>query len=177
MNLQFARRHSSFYAHDAAAIFHKSTDLGLHPKVKGRIASGVFSEEVQEIPLRHQRDEFAFSWQNREIGRYEFLAPHLRLQLWEFLMGTLQKLWQESELVHELESGRMDSIAPEVAEEIAVFLENDDVDAGSRQQEPEHHSGRTPTGYATSNLEVFKVHQVFPLEADYGYEVVVSISN
>jgi hypothetical protein len=62
----------------------------------------------------------------------------------------------------------MDSIAPEVAEEIAVFLENDDVDAGARQQEPEHHSGWTSAGDATPSSEVFRIHQVFPLEADYG---------
>jgi hypothetical protein len=68
----------------------------------------------------------------------------------------------------------MDRIAPEVAEEVAVFLENDDVDTGARQQEPEHHSGRTSAGDATPSLEVFRVHQVFPLEADYGDEVEVS---
>jgi hypothetical protein len=71
----------------------------------------------------------------------------------------------------------MDSIAPEVAEEIAVFLENDDVGSGSRQQESKHHSCRTSASDATPNLEVFKVHQVFPLDADYGDEVEVSISN
>ena len=68
----------------------------------------------------------------------------------------------------------MDSIAPEVAEEIAVFLENDDIDASARQQEPEHHSGRTAAGNATPSPEVFRVHEVFPLEADYGDEEDVS---
>jgi hypothetical protein len=68
----------------------------------------------------------------------------------------------------------MDSIAPEVAEEIAVFLENNDIDAGARQQKPQHHSGRTPAGDATPGSEVFHAHQVFPLEADYGDEVKVS---
>jgi hypothetical protein len=36
----------------------------------------------------------------------------------------------------------MDGVAAEVAEEVGVFLEDDDADAGTRQEQPQHHAGR-----------------------------------
>jgi hypothetical protein len=36
----------------------------------------------------------------------------------------------------------MDRVAAKIAQEVGMFLEHDDVNAGARQQEPEHHAGR-----------------------------------
>ena len=35
----------------------------------------------------------------------------------------------------------MDGVAAEVAEEVGVFFEDDDVDAGAGEEEAEHHAG------------------------------------
>ena len=35
----------------------------------------------------------------------------------------------------------VDGVAAEIAEEILVLLQHDDIDARARQQQPEHHAG------------------------------------
>src|SRR5580704_15835422 len=44
----------------------------------------------------------------------------------------------------------MDRVAAEVAQEVRVFLEYDDVDSGTRQQQAKDHSGWTAAGDAAS---------------------------
>ena len=39
----------------------------------------------------------------------------------------------------------MDGVAAEVAQEVAVLLQDDRLDAGARQQEAQHHAGRAAT--------------------------------
>ena len=46
-------------AGDAAAFVDQVGGLGLHQQMKARIAPALLGEEIEEIPLRHQRDEFA----------------------------------------------------------------------------------------------------------------------
>jgi hypothetical protein len=38
----------------------------------------------------------------------------------------------------------MDGVAAEVAQEVGVFLQNQDLNSGPRQQKPQHHSGGSP---------------------------------
>ena len=45
--------------------------LGLHAQVESLVALALLREEVEEVPLRHQGDEFAVRWQMAEIGRSE----------------------------------------------------------------------------------------------------------
>ena len=40
----------------------------------------------------------------------------------------------------------MDGVAAEVAEEVGVLFEDDDADAGTRQEQPQHHAGGTAAG-------------------------------
>jgi hypothetical protein len=47
----------------------------------------------------------------------------------------------------------MDGIAAKVAQEIRVLLEHDDIDAGTREQEAEHHPGRPAAGNAASGAD------------------------
>ena len=37
----------------------------------------------------------------------------------------------------------MDGVAAKIAQEVLVLLQHDHVDAGARQQQAEHHAGRT----------------------------------
>jgi hypothetical protein len=48
----------------------------------------------------------------------------------------------QAELVEHLQCRGVDGVAAEVAVEVRVLLEDDDLDAGSRQQQAEHGAGR-----------------------------------
>ena len=63
-------------------------------------------------------------------------------------MRQLQELVEQAELVHDLERRGMDGVAAEIAQEVAVLLQHDDVDAGARQQEAQHHARRPAAGDA-----------------------------
>ena len=56
----------------------------------------------------------------------------------------------------------MDRVAAKIAQEIRVFFQHDDIDAGAREQEAEHHAGRTAANDATSGREMFRVHEIAP---------------
>jgi hypothetical protein len=68
-------------------------------------------------------------------------------------MRTLEELFQEAEFVHQFESGRMDGVSAEVAQEIAVFFEDEDFDARAGQKEPEHHAGGSSAYNAAARLK------------------------
>ena len=67
-------------------------------------------------------------------------------------MRAFEEFFEEAEFVHQLQSGRMDGVAAEVAEEIGVFFEDLDFDAGTGEEETEHHAGGTAADYAATGL-------------------------
>src|ERR1700730_12141256 len=56
-------------------------------------------------------------------------------------MRNAQNLVEKAELVHQLESGRVDGIAAEIAKKVCVFFEEEDFDASAGEEEAEHHAG------------------------------------
>jgi len=56
---------------------------------------------------------------------------NLRRNTFDFLVWPLQELVENAELVHDLERRRMDSVAPEIAQEITMFFEYRDIDASA----------------------------------------------
>jgi len=67
-------------------------------------------------------------------------------QLIGLLMWTLEEIFEQPELVHHLERRGMDGVAAEVAQEIGMLLEHQDVDAGAGEEEAKHHPGRSAAG-------------------------------
>ena len=55
-------------------------------------------------------------------------------------MGESEEGLEEAELVEKFESGGMDGVAAEVAEEVFVLFEDSDVDALAGEEEAEHHA-------------------------------------
>jgi hypothetical protein len=51
----------------------------------------------------------------------------------------------------------VNGIASEITEEIGVFFEDLDVDAGTGEQEAQHHAGGATASYAASGLEGFGI--------------------
>ena len=62
------------------------------------------------------------------------ISPTLRVELVNLLMRQLEKLVEQSQLVHHFQSRRMNRIAAKIAQEIAVLFQHQDFDAGARQQ-------------------------------------------
>ena len=88
---------------DATALLDQIGRLRLHAPVETCIALAVFGQEVEKIPLRHERDEFANGRKmgeirDRQTGRADLngKAPHF--SVWEF-----QELVQQTQLMHQLE--------------------------------------------------------------------------
>jgi len=52
----------------------------------------------------------------------------------------------------------MNSVAAEIAEEIDVFFEHDDVDPGAGEQESEHEPARSAADHAATCGELFGCH-------------------
>ena len=130
------------HADDTAVVFDQAGGLGLHSQMKAGVLRALPSQEIEEVPLRHQRDKAAAGWQMREIGDpHPFAADHAG-QVPGLLMRQLEKLLQPAEFADHVECRRMNRVAAKITEKILVLLHHDDVDAGARQQEATHHAGR-----------------------------------
>src|SRR2546423_13309664 len=123
--------------------------------MKRRKSPCLLDEEIEEIPLGHERNEAAMRWEMGEIGHNKSLGSHLAREFAYFLMRTLEKFIQDAQLEHQLECRRMNRVATKIAEEIGVFFEHEHIHARSRQQEAQHHSGGPASGDAASRLHSF----------------------
>ena len=126
---------------DAATVFDEADRLGFHHQTEVRVAARVACEEVEKVPLRHQRDEAAMRGHMAEVGDLDVDAADHTGQLAELLVRALQEVFEQAELVDHLERRGMHRVAAEIAQEVAVLLEDDDIDARTRHQEAEHHAG------------------------------------
>jgi hypothetical protein len=120
----------------------------------GKLA-GLPGDEIQEISLRHEGDEFAFRPEMREIGNVNGFIPEMRRDFSHFLMRLAQKIFQQSQLMHELQRRGMNRIAPEIAEEIPMLFQNQNIHAGPGQQKTQHDPRRPATDDATSGVDTF----------------------
>ena len=103
-------------------------------------------KEIEEVPLRHQRDELRLGRQMRKIGDRQWCVAKLSGELEDLLVRKLQKLIEPAKFVHHLQCRGMNSVAAEVAKEVGMLLEHRHVDALPGEQQPQHDAGRTTTG-------------------------------
>ena len=139
-----------FLADHAAAVFDQAGRFAAHPQLERRQRSRVVGDEVEELPLRHHRDEAAPRAQPRKVGDHRLRAADHRADVEGLVMRAFQECVEETKFVHHLECRRMHRVAAKVAQEIVVLLKHDDLDAGSREQERQHHAGGSATGDAAS---------------------------
>jgi hypothetical protein len=141
------------HPHDPPVLGDQVGDLRVHQQMEGGIALAVRGEEVEEVPLRHQRDELAVGGEVREVRTGVDAPLDLEVEPRDLLVGHAQELVEEAELVHQLEGRGMDGVAAEIAEEVGVLLEHHHLDPGAGEQEAEHHSRRAAAGDAAGGLE------------------------
>ena len=153
-NFQLSCRRPGLGTDNAVSFFDQIGDFRLHFQIEGRIARGVFVDEIQKVPLRHEREELAVRRQMRKVSERNRFIADLPGDLAHFLMRPFEKIFEDAQLVHQLERGRMNRVAAKVAQKIRVLLEHDDFDARARQQKAEHHS-RRPTAGDAQRVRVF----------------------
>ena len=114
----------SFGTHtsDAIALEKKVDNFMLHVKCEGREPFGVTGEEIQEVPLRHERDKFATGWQPGKIGNLCEVTVKNSSQLPHRLMPQFQKFLEQSEFVHDLERRWMNGITAKIAVEVGMLF-------------------------------------------------------
>ena len=137
------------------AFFDQIVNLRLHPEVKGRIALACSA-------MKSRKSHCGMNAMNRHlIGRCEKSAtgtstsPTYTADAGGLLVRPLQELVQEPQLVQHLEGRRVNRVAAKVPEEVSVLLQDHDVDPSPRQQEAQHHPGRTTAGDAALSIERF----------------------
>src|SRR4029077_3786934 len=138
-------------SHNAAIFLDQFRDLGLHAQMKLRVSLCLFRDEVQEIPLRHQRDEFAVRRQVRKVGDDHADVLDLAAELGQFLMRPAQELIENSKLVHQFQGRGMNRVSAKVTQEIRVLLQDHNIHTSTREQEPRNHPRRSPAHHTAAS--------------------------
>src|SRR6476620_9466340 len=88
---------------DTAAVRDEIGRLRLHQQVKAWIALAMLGDKIEEVPLRHERDEFAVRRQVAEINHRDALGADLEREASDLLVWQLEEFIEQPELVHQLE--------------------------------------------------------------------------
>ncbi len=83
-----------------------------------------------------------------EVGHLKMFGADLGGQRFDLLMRKLQEPVEEPQFIHELERRGMNRVAAEIAEEIRVLLQHNDMNSRPREQESEHHASGAAAGDA-----------------------------
>ena len=145
-------RRVSPHTNDALAVANQVRHRGPHHEPEFRILLRVPGDEIEEIPLRHECDELALGGQVREVREWEIEAREIRIQPSHFLVRMPEEVVEQSQFVHNFERGRVDGVATKVAQEVRVLLQHNDIDAGTSEEEAEHHPGRPAACDTTLSL-------------------------
>jgi hypothetical protein len=152
-HLDHAVRRIGAHADDPARPVDELSRLGLHPQMKRRIIPTLFGEKIQEVPLRHQCEEFGPGRQIAKVREGIFPTAETLGDDRLLLVRQVQEHIQQAELEHHLHGGGMNGVAAKIAQEIAMLLEDDNVDAGAREQETEHEPARPASNDAATGGE------------------------
>jgi hypothetical protein len=131
----------NFDSGDAVGMVCEAGDFVLHEKAEGGVFGGLLGQEVEEIPLRHERDEATVGGEMGEVGERELLAADDSGDVVGLLVGELEERVKKAELVHELEGGGVDGVSAEVPEEVLMLFQNGDGNTGAGEEKAEHHAG------------------------------------
>ena len=117
------------------------------PKRVRRLRLTGFGEQVQQIPLGHHRDVGVRLAQPAEVHHRQRLVAHGEFGVIDLALRQCGEALPQTELVEKPEGRGMHCVAAEVAQEVGVLLQHGDLDAGSGQQQSEHHAGGAAADY------------------------------
>jgi len=142
---------------DPLILLNQVHRLAVHPEVERWVAARLVGEEVEEMPLRHQRDELAGCRQVAEIRDGDALVGDPRGDARHLVVRAREKGVEQPQLGHQLERGGVDRVAAKVAQEIAVLFDHDGADPGASEEQPGHHPGRPAARHDEARLLVHGV--------------------
>jgi hypothetical protein len=116
----------------------------------------MFAEEIQKVPLWHQRKEAALRSEIRHITEKGRFPTDDGADFSDFLMGAFQKFAEQTQFMHGLKSRRMNGVTAEVSQEIGVLLQDQDFDSRPRQEVSEHHPGGASASDTTAALQFLR---------------------
>jgi len=129
----------------AAGLLKNVDHLGAHAQVEVRQLPRRIGQKVEEIPLGDEGDVGVGNREVLEVGQADHSLVDHRSQLRDTLLGHLREPSAQTKLVEHVERGGMDRVAAEVAEEVIVLFEHEDLDAGAGEEESKHRAGPQPT--------------------------------
>ena len=97
--------------------------------MKSGIAAGLFLNEIEEVPLRHQCHKLAVSGKVREVPNGNRLVLNLTRKLAYLLMRKFEEGVENMQLMHQLESGGMNRVSAKITEKIGMLLQHGNIDA------------------------------------------------
>ncbi len=153
MDFEQAARRPHPDAFHFPALLDELEGLRLHFEAEAGVAPSLFGDEIQEIPLGHEGDEFAVGGQMREVGDGHPFFADLHCDAAQLLMRPLEEGVEYAKLVHDLQSGRVNGVAAEITQEVRVLLENDHLDSGADKKVAEHHPCRAAAGNAAAGFD------------------------
>jgi hypothetical protein len=119
---------------DAAGALQQLGHLRVHQEREPRPAGGLLGDEVEKVPLGHERHEPAVRGQVTEVGDAYRLAAHVGGDGARLLVRAAEQRLQHVELVHHVERRGMLGVATKVPQEVAVLLQYHHVDTRGCQQ-------------------------------------------
>src|SRR4029078_9956298 len=102
-DVQLAVRRRHVNADDAPVLLDQTGRLCAHAQIESLIEPGMSGDEIEEIPLRHQRDEFAVHWQVFEVADNDAIFADLHGNLAYHRVRQLKEFVEQAELVHHLQ--------------------------------------------------------------------------
>src|SRR5262249_51791572 len=76
-DFEFAVRRTRAYADDPPVLLEQIGCLGAHAQIECRVTPGMIGDEIEEIPLRHQDNEFAVHPQVAEVADHQAIFANL----------------------------------------------------------------------------------------------------
>ena len=138
-----AQRHAC----NPACFLDEAGHLRFH--VESEIGKGLrlVAQEVEEIPLRHHRDERRRGIEMRQVSDRVVFAGDTDLRTFHPVVGALQETAEHSQLVQDLHRRGMDRVAAEIAEEVGMLFEHPDRHSRAGEQQPGHDPRRPAADY------------------------------
>ncbi len=118
-------------------------DLGVHLQAEVRVALRLGHNEVEEVPLGHERDVGEARLEAAEVGHGNGRLGRSEPQSWRLGVLDAEQLLRQAEFVHDFHRRGVDGVPPEVPQEVAVLLQHEHVDPLAGQQQPQHRPRRT----------------------------------
>ena len=119
----------------------RSVTSALRRRVNVGLRRAGVREQVEQVPLRHQRDVLVRARQPAEVAELDGPAVELHRGPVEAALGERGEPRSEAELVEQGQRGGVHGVAAEVAQEVGVLLQDGHRDAGAGEQQAQDHPG------------------------------------